>query len=159
MNIVRFKLIDEFIDKAIEQFEAQKNRILALMPSADVQHIGSTAIPGSVTKGDLDINVRVPKEDFKETVAALKKLYQINQPKNWKSDFASFKNEPLNLGVQVTIIGSQADDFVRLRDILIDHPELLKEFNEMKQKFEGKGMDDYRKEKAEFFEKLRRNNL
>lgn len=159
MNTVNFEPVDRFIDIANREFEKQKNRILELITFASVEHIGSTAIPGSITKGDLDINVRVRKENFEETVVTLKKLYQINQPENWKDDFASFKSEPLNFGVQLTIIGSQADDFVRLRDILIDHPELLKECNEMKQRFEGKDMDEYRKEKAEFFEKLRRKDF
>ena len=30
-----------------------------LLPTAEIEHIGATAIPGALTKGDLDVMVRV----------------------------------------------------------------------------------------------------
>lgn len=158
MNKVYFKPSEEFLEKANQAFKEQKNRIHNLIPTADIEHIGSTAIPSSVTKGDLDINIRVVKEDFNKAVEILKQLYDINQPENWNSDFASFKDEKnldIDFGVQLTVIGSNYDDFTKLRDLLIKNPKLVEEYNQMKQKYEGKSMDEYRKEKADFFQKLR----
>lgn len=64
MNKVYFKPSEEFLEEANKVFDEQKDRLKKLLPEADIQHIGSTSIPGSVTKGDLDINVRVTKEDY-----------------------------------------------------------------------------------------------
>lgn len=162
MTKVSFKSANDFKQIADREVTRQKARILNVLPSADIQHIGSTAIPGSITKGDLDINVRVKKEDFDNAVQEIKKLYDINQPENWMADFASFKDEnnlSIDFGVQLTVIDSPIDDFVKLKNIIAGSPELIEKFNEMKIKFEGKDMSEYRKEKADFFQKLREMHL
>lgn len=158
MNNVSFKASEDFKDLAEEIFQKEKSRILKLIPAAEIEHIGSTAIPGSITKGDLDINVRVTVEDFDKAVEKLKTLYQINQPKNWTDTFASFKDDDsfdLPIGVQLTVIDSEYDDFISLKDLLVKRVDLLEEYNQMKVKYEGKDMEEYRKEKSDFFEKLR----
>lgn len=159
MNKVNFKPSENFRISAEKLFQQEKSRILVSLPKADVQHIGSSAIPGTMTKGDLDINVRVAREDFSKGVELLKKLYEINQPENWSDDFASFKDNrsfDLDLGVQLVVINSKSDDFVKIRDLLLGRPDLVEKCNKMKMKFEGKSMEKYRKEKAEFFENLRK---
>lgn len=155
---VHFEPADKFFNIANKVFRQQRARILELISNADVQHIGSTVIPASRTKGDLDINIRVRKEDFKPSIEKLKKLYDVNQPENWTESFASFKDEKnlgINFGAQLTVIGSGSDDFIKLRDILINNPILVGEFNKLKADFEGKDMEEYRKAKADFFQKLR----
>lgn len=155
---VYFRPSEDFMDLANKIFEEQKRKILQLIPNADIQHIGSTAIPGSITKGDLDILVRVGGRDFEKAVEALKTLYEINQIENWSKTFASFKDDKsfaLPFGVQLKVKGSDYDDFNKLRDLLINNVELLKEYNQMKLQFEGKDMDEYRKAKSDFFDKLR----
>ena len=82
-------------------------------------------------------------------------LYQINQPDNWTSGFASFKDDSRDLGVQLTARGSVDDFFVAQREYLKNHPEKVTDLNGRKLKFEGKSMDAYREEKGIFFEKLR----
>ena len=37
-------------------------------PGEKIEHVGSTPVPGAVSKGDLDICVSVPALDFKETL-------------------------------------------------------------------------------------------
>ncbi|HEX7027032.1 MAG TPA: GrpB family protein, partial [Gammaproteobacteria bacterium] len=44
-------------EKIARRFDHVKRQLLGLLPLADIQHVGSTAIPGSFTKGDLDIQV------------------------------------------------------------------------------------------------------
>ena len=106
----------------------------------------------------MDINVRVAKEDFNKAVGVLKQLYETNQKENWNDDFASFKDDQnlgIDFGAQLTVNGSKWDDFIALRDILIKNPKLVQEYNKMKQKYDGKSMNEYRKEKSDFFQKLR----
>lgn len=159
MNMVNFKPSENIRASSEKLFQQERSRILVTLPQADVQHIGATSIPGTITKGDLDINVRVSRKDFKKAVELLKKLYEINQLENWSDDFASLKKDgyfDLDLGVQLVIIDSKSDDFVKIRDLLIRRPDFVKKYNELKIKFEGKGMEDYRREKAEFFENLKK---
>jgi len=59
MERVIFYNSENLKHKAIELYNYQRQRIENLLPNADIQHVGSTAIPYSLTKGDLDIQVRV----------------------------------------------------------------------------------------------------
>lgn len=158
MSKVYFKPYSNYFAKANRVFNEQRARISKLIPYADIQHIGSTSIPNSITKGDLDVVVRVPAKKFKSTIEVLQSIYEINQPENWSGTFASFKDEKnlnIDFGAQVVVQDSKSDDFVDLRDILLKNSNLVQELNAIKLKYEGKSMDDYRKEKADFFQKLR----
>ncbi len=153
---VSFKPAEQFREKAQEVFEGQKRRILELIPNADIQHVGSTAVPGTLTKGDLDITVRVEVEEFDQAVNALKSLYELNQPENWSDVYASFKSDKVGMdfGAQLVVKDSEHDFFLKQRDILIQDSDLREEYNAIKLKFEGKDMEKYREKKGEFFEKL-----
>lgn len=154
---VSFKDSSHFRDLADKVFEEQKTRILTAIPEAEIHHVGSTSIRGSITKGDLDINIRVKSENFFAAVEALKQMYEINQPENWDDDYASFKDDDsfeIDFGAQLVIVDSHHDFFTKQRDLLNSNPDLIEEYNKMKLKFENQDMDDYRKEKGVFFEKL-----
>lgn len=156
-EFVSFKPASTFKVLAEKVFEDQKKSISDRLPLAEVHHIGSTAILNSLTKGDLDVNVRVKETDFDTAMETLKQMYDINQPDNWTNTFASFKDEKhvgMDFGVQVTVIGGPEDDFVQKRDILLGRPDLVEALNVLKMKWEGKSMDEYRKAKGEFFNKM-----
>lgn len=157
MEIVKFVKTDDIWEKAQSLFESEKRELSDLFPDAGIEHIGSTAIPGTLTKGDVDINIRVISEEFDRVVETLKTLYEINQPENWSKEFASFKDDSRDLGVQVTVINSPDDHFVAQREYLKGHPEVVSELNSLKEQFQGKGIDEYQRAKGEFFEKLNAN--
>ncbi len=151
MEIVEFKTSE------VEQvFEKEKAKLIKIFPNIQIEHIGGTSVPGLITKGDLDINIRVQKDDFPTVVEKLKSIYQINQPENWTETYASFKDtiDGIDFGAQVTAVDSPEDYFLKHRDFLRTHPEVVEKFNQLKKKWEGKDMAEYRKEKSEFFEKL-----
>jgi len=159
MNNVSFKPVEEFISIAEKIFQQQKKRILAEFPLVDIQHIGSTAIPGSITKGDLDIQVRVSKKGFGKTKKYFEKLCEVNQQENWSDTFASFKNDndfEIPVGIQLTVIGSTYDNLFQSQlKLLIENPDILKEYNQMKRKFEGKNINDYYNGRSQFFDGLK----
>ena len=155
MELVTFKKSENFKEKADELFESKKQEFLARLPFADIQHVGGTAIPKLLTKGDMDINIRIPAENFAETVKYLKGVYSVNQQDNWTDTFASFKDDDsynLPLGIQLTVVDSQEDYFVKHRQALLNDTDLVKRFNEIKISFEGKDMNAYRKAKSKFLE-------
>lgn len=157
MDKVHFRPSSEYVAQAEQVFESEKSKLLALLPDASIHHIGSTSIPGSLTKGDLDINVRVEREAFADAVAVLSEHFAINQPDNWQGDFASYNDDEtsMDVGIQLTSIGSPSDDFVSLRDRVAADPDLIEEYNGIKRMHEGGDMDAYRKDKAAFFQRLR----
>ncbi len=154
MQLVTFVKTDGIRAKADAFFSTEKEKLLKLFPFTDIQHVGSTAVPGTLSKGDVDINVRVSAEKFETVVQKLKTLYEVNQSNNWTSSFASFKDDGRELGIQVISIGSPDDYFVAQRDYLKSHPAAVLEYNALKEKFEGGDMDIYRKAKGEFLKKL-----
>ena len=158
MSSLRFRPVAEFSERAESLFVAQHDRIQRALPDADVQHVGSTAVKGSITKGDLDINVRVPAHLFSAAVGVLTSLYAINQAQNWDEYFASFKDErsyDLDLGIQLTVMESPADDFVWLRDLLNGAPWLVRQLNELKDEYQGGDMDHYRTAKAVLLQNMK----
>jgi GrpB-like predicted nucleotidyltransferase (UPF0157 family) len=137
--------------------DQETRRITHLLPNADVHHIGSTAIPKALTKGDVDLNVRVSPERFHLAVSVLRCLYGVNQPENWSDNFASFKEDdsfPLKLGVQLTVRGSSDDFFLAIRDLFLEDGELVKEYDDLKRSFDGKSTDAYWAAKTVFLTRL-----
>jgi GrpB-like predicted nucleotidyltransferase (UPF0157 family) len=143
----------ERVDAAVSRHTAE---IEALVPGAEVEHVGATAVPGALTKGDVDLLVSVPGGGFDEAVAALRTRYAINQPDNWTTVFASFAVEPageIPVGVQLVVAGG-ADErlFREWRDRLRSDSELLARYNEFKRSQAGTEPDAYIDAKAEFIE-------
>jgi GrpB-like predicted nucleotidyltransferase (UPF0157 family) len=101
---------------------------------AEIHHIGATALPFGHTKGDVDVNVRVDEAHFADTVDGLSARLTIAQPENWTPTFASFSaaGYPLPLGVQVTVVGSEDDFLLSLRDRMRADPDLLRRYDEAK---------------------------
>jgi len=152
---VSFVNEQEIREKIVNLFQTEKEKLQKLLPNSNIEHVGGTSVPNSMTKGDLDINIRVSEENFNDSIECLKKIYQINQPNNWTDGFASFKDDNIDLGVQLTVNDSADDLFVKQRDFLKSHPGKVLELNKVKLFFEGKSMDEYRKAKGEFFKNLK----
>ena len=84
-------------------FARRSAELSALLPAARVEHIGSTAVPGSLTKGDLDICVVVAGADFEAAARILTDRLAIHQPENWSPTLASFtapSEDGIDVGVQ-----------------------------------------------------------
>lgn len=156
MEKVNFYNNEELYQNAEQAFLKHRSLIRRLLPDADIQHIGSTAIPGSMTKGDLDIQVRVEAALFPIAVQRLSTLYKLNEGSTQTDSFRAFKDDSENppLGVQLTVIDSEYDFFWKFRNILLMNDKYQKQYDDLKKNYEGKDMEHYREAKSEFFEKL-----
>jgi GrpB-like predicted nucleotidyltransferase (UPF0157 family) len=114
-----------------------------------MHHIGATSLPFGQTKGDVDVNVRVDEAQFPLTVTALSERLTVAQPENWSETFASFSANgyELPLGVQVTVIDSNDDFLLPLRDRMRADPSLLRRYNEIKVSAASEGAEAYWKAK------------
>jgi GrpB-like predicted nucleotidyltransferase (UPF0157 family) len=150
--LIELRDVSEFAAQAediVEQFQRETP-----LPNAAVHHIGATSMPFGRTKGDVDVNVRVDARDFADVVTALRDRYDIAQPDNWTRAFASFSTDryALPLGIQVTVIGSENDHLLALRDRMRADPELLRRYDECKAAAAGK--DGYWEAKNAFLQSL-----
>ena len=158
MTPLRFQPQSELWPLVDRAFQRDAREIRTLVPAAEVEHVGATAIPGSITKGDLDLLVRVPAGDFEPAATALGGRYAVDQPANWTDTFASFGEEREGeppLGIQLVVSGSTVDAaFVALRRLMRSRPDLVGRANELKRHHEGGRPEAYVIEKRTFFEGL-----
>lgn len=140
-------------------FAKMASRIRAALPDADVRHIGSTAVPGSLTKGDLDVLVRVSQNDFQAADRVLGAMFDRNTGSVRTDSFSAFMDSSTSpeLGVQLVATGTAFDTFVEWVDRLASDRKLRDAYDELKARYQGKDMEDYRRAKKEFIsENLRR---
>lgn len=137
----------EELSPAVGKVLKQISALLAhLLPEAESYHIGSTAIPGALTKGDLDVLLRVESTQFESAVDVLRKHFDVKQSENWEPCFASFGNDTdyvLPLGIQLAVKESDADVFLFIHDYLVGHPEVLEAYNRVKQEYADRSSDEY----------------
>lgn len=150
-DLVHFIPSDQIFKEAEAIFNTQKEILEKLLPEADIQHVGSCAILGALAKFDIDIQIRVSEDNFKKTVEIMNNNFIQKHPELWTEQFSIFKNDnnpPIDY--VVTVIDSRHDDFYRVRDYFVTHPDLLQQYNDMKKMYEGKPYAEYRKAKMEF---------
>lgn len=139
----------EQADALFVQIEA---RLQPLLPGTQVEHVGGTSLPDGLTKGDLDVQVRVKSADFDSACEVIGKLYEPN-PGGFSDAGRSFKDDSTDppLGLHVTIIDGPSDIQHRQRDLLLARPDLRREYDAVKRRFHGAEMAAYREAKDVFF--------
>jgi GrpB-like predicted nucleotidyltransferase (UPF0157 family) len=152
---VELRDVQEIAQRAQElvtRFEQENGDVL----DGEVHHIGATAMPFGHTKGDVDVNVRVEAAKLAALVAALRERFDVAQPENWTTTFASFSTDrySLPLGIQVTVIGSADDFLLALRDRMLAEPDLLGEYDDRKLRAGALGPAAYWAAKNAFLQEL-----
>ncbi len=145
--------------RASDAFDQWLERFGTTLPEkAQCDHVGATSVPGALTKGDLDIAVRVSAEDFPIARDSLDQTHRKNLQSVRNAQFAAYEADGFAcpVGVQLVVKGSKLDVFETYRRMLIDNPILLSAYNDLKQRFDGLPMDEYRAAKTRFItEQLR----
>jgi GrpB-like predicted nucleotidyltransferase (UPF0157 family) len=102
-------------------------------------------MPDGVTKGDVDVNIRVSQDEFPRTVETLCRHFPVVQRHNWTESYASFadSSRTLPVGLQVTVLGSPDDFLVPLRDLMRRDAELRHEYDRVKRDAAHLGPDGY----------------
>lgn len=150
----------DYQPQANQIFHALAAQISAALPTATIEHIGSSAVPGLLSKGDLDVYVAVEPVDFAYATAALEGLgFQIKEDSLRTESLCPFvvEGHPLDVGVQLVARGSRFEFFLTLRDLLIADASVREAYNQLKQ---GSGDLDphrYRAVKSAFIERVLRD--
>ena len=95
---------------------------------------GGLSVPGALTKGDVDLHLRVEPARFADTVARLQRRYAVGSPHAWAPTLAVFDVPgTLPTGLAVTPVGSEHDDrFTSTWQALRENPDLLARYNALK---------------------------
>jgi acyl-CoA thioester hydrolase len=148
------------------RFDDVKGRVEAAVAFAVVEHVGATAVEGLASKGDLDVQVRVPRERFSEAVLALSTSpsFRLSAGAYLPPDGQSFdvvdeagSDDDVPAAVHVTVEGSDADEQRVFRQLLRHDDDDRAAYAALKRAFNGRPMSDYRVEKAAFFARLKQS--
>jgi GrpB-like predicted nucleotidyltransferase (UPF0157 family) len=144
---------EEIRERVAGVFARWRAELEGMLLGARIEHVGSTAVPGSLTKGDLDICVIVECEEFERASRVLAERFEIHQPENWSPTLASFiapTEDGIDVGVQLVPAGSPDElHFVGWRDRLRADPKLRARYDELKLRHKDGGMDAYRAAKEQ----------
>ena len=135
-----------------EEFQAEKKRLHALLgdTALAIEHVGSTAIPGISAKPILDVAVAVKTTDvLKDLIPILSDNgYDVMDAIETKGEIVARKGPPeaRTHYVHVEVIDSVFwNNHIVFRDYLLAHPEVVKEYEQLKQKMFEKYKDDRKK--------------
>jgi GrpB-like predicted nucleotidyltransferase (UPF0157 family) len=126
-----------------------------LLPAATIEHVGSTSIPETVTKGDLDVCVLVDQTELHAADGILAGRFARNIGSDRSESLSSFvdPSRRVAVGIQLVARGGAEDFFVRWRDLLRGSPALRDAYNDLKRRWHGRSHGDYRQAKSEFIER------
>ena len=142
----------EIQERALAILATERDRLAPLLGPHELRLTGGSSIAAALTKGDVDLHLRVDESDFPATVTELLQIYAVVHRHIWTDTLATFSvPAPLPTGLAVTPIGSEHDiRFVTTWRVLSSRPDLLAEYNAVKQTAGA----DYEARKSAFFDRL-----
>lgn len=145
---------EEFFAVADKVLEAERRLLGQHGIPGVLMLVGGTSVEGALTKGDVDLHLRVPALEYDDAVAALRTLHQVVHPGIWSVSLATFDiAADVEAGLAVTPEGSEHDlRFTRTWDILRKRPDLIQEYNRIKRIYAGNA--EYEEQKSEFFDRV-----
>lgn len=141
----------------LDSFHVVAGVLSAALPWAEVEHVGSTAVPGCVTKGDLDVLVRVERADFQRSERILDELLVCSTRNARTDEYAEYDSavDAVSASVQLVVAGGSLDDhFHRLKAILTSDPAAREAYNSLKLRHVGRDMGAYRLAKERLIDSL-----
>ena len=154
---MKFYEQDEYQEKCSVLFLKLQSEILAVLPSAQVEHIGSSSVPGAISKGDLDIYIGVDSQAHESAVQALIDCGYKEKSDTLRTPELCMLVAQEDVGLQVVATGSQYEFFIRFRDILRSKPDLVRKYNDLKLSCSGFSEEQYRAIKSGFIEEVLQN--
>lgn len=120
----------------------------------DLLVTGPASWPGVLTKGDLDLQLRVPADRFEVSVDRLRAVYPATSLSAWAATLAVFEVPAVrSAGLAVTPLGSDHDRrFTSAWRRLRAEPDVLRAYNALKSRYFG--TPQYETAKSAFFDEI-----
>lgn len=138
----------------------ESRRLAELGVPGELVLVGGCSVPGALTRGDVDLHLRVPPHAVRGVVVRLREVYPVVHPEIWCATLATFDVPPdapsdPHTGLAVTPHGSPHDlRFTRSWALLAADPALLAEYNAAKLAGDGPGGPSYDDRKSAVFDRL-----
>lgn len=151
---LQFVWSDLVAEEAAAAFDEHERRIRERLPTVEIRHTGGTSVPGVLTSGDVDLQVRTDRRFFRSACDVLCELYEPLYPEAWHSDSAYFVAADATPRVEValTVIGT-LDDLHHggAWDCIAASPGLIEEYNALKRAHDGGSAEEYNVAKRDIF--------
>lgn len=151
---MRFFNPGEYQKRVEQDYLETKTRLSKVVPYAEIEHIGSSAISGAVSKGDLDVLVRVGRDQFTDALTKIQTLGFSVKQGTLRTDELCMLEGPNAIAIQLIERGSRFEMFARFRDLMNANPDLVEQYNALKLSSAGLSEDEYRIRKAKFIQIL-----
>lgn len=151
------KKYEDYSEHVNNLFEVLSKELRSILPFARIEHIGSSAVSGSISKGDLDVFVGIDHSYFNQALSLIKSLDFYEKEGTFRSDeLCMLVTNKFNYDVAVQLVsnGSEFEDFIKFRDLLKANPEFVKEYNEVKLMAQSLDENEYRQKKSIFIAKI-----
>lgn len=152
---MKFLAPDEYGPITDRLFALVQGEVRALVPSARIEHVGASAVPGAISKGDLDVFVGIERREFDTAIRALRKVGYAEKEDTLRTESLCMMETgkyDSPVAIQLVENGSRFEMFLTFRDALRHDGSLLHGYNEMKRNCEGRSEEHYRAAKASFIE-------
>lgn len=150
---MQFYLPLEYQQQCLSQFKDFQEKIHALLPNAKIEHIGSSAVNGLISKGDLDIYVEVPEPQLEAAIPLLKTLAFVEKQDTLRTpQLCMLEHQTKNCAIQLVAKNSEFEFFLYFRDALRQSKLLQAQYNQLKQSCVDCDEDEYRIRKAKFIQ-------
>lgn len=130
-----------------------QERLSEHLPEFELEHIGSSAIAGAITKGDIDIYLEVPQSHHPLAIRILLQL-GLTIKLDTHRDASLCMLEHRDFAMQVVAKDSEYVFFKTFRDALNGDPHLVEGYNTLKQRASNQSEDEYRRIKGEFIKQV-----
>ncbi|MDX8275457.1 GrpB family protein [Acinetobacter pittii] len=147
---------EQYQQRCAQLFNSYQKDISTLLPFAKIEHIGSSAIPNAISKGDLDIYIEVMSEQFEFAIEQLKTLNFIEKQNTLRTHelcmLESLNND--DVAFQIVVTDSVFTFFLAFKNKLINSPTLVNEYNQLKLQCSHLDPDQYRTIKSDFINRV-----
>ncbi|MEI8632691.1 GrpB family protein [Vibrio sp. PP-XX7] len=138
-----------------ERFSYYQAKVRQLLSNVRVEHIGSSSIPGAISKGDLDIFIGVDAAELENAVRTLATLgFQEKQHTLRTPVLCMLESLTEEVAFQVVANDSEFESFLTFRDKLRSDADLVREYNALKMSCASLSHDAYRERKSVFVERV-----
>lgn len=152
---MKFYLPSEYQEKCQVKFQYYKVEILKLLPQAKVEHIGASAIPDLISKGDLDIYVGIDQNQMNDAIQRFEILgFRVKKDTLRTPQLCMLEHSNEDCAIQLVVLGSEFEFFLHFRDLLISSKVFREQYNQLKRESVGLNEDDYRQKKSIFIESV-----
>lgn len=147
-----------------ELFSREKSSLRKFFPNMEIEHVGSTSIPGLGGKGIIDIAIKTPKNKLNQFMKKLGKLeyesasdHPITNNSAFLQKMIKYKRKERRVHVHLVFNQKFWNSFIIFRDYLKNHDKERDAYAKIKKegaKLARGGAEKYRKYKKSFLEKI-----